>query len=665
MSWKIAYIDNNSCQAAGETYFSERSQTYCISEFAAAELKKYLEMIDNNLEIAVLSFTAYRKDLDHVLWIGVSEELSGFYPKVDNAEFDDAIGIEVTDGRGVITGSNERSVLIAVYRFLREFGCYWARPGKDGEFICKKQLSDNPVPISVSVKEKASLRHRGITIEGAVSYKHVADMIEWLPRVGMNAYFNQFFIPFTFYERWYTHKLNPFITPENISVEEVKGILRQTINEIKKRGLLYHTVGHGWTCEPFGIPGDSWDVRKYDVPEETRKYFALINGERELFKGIPLCTNMCYSDNDVQKIIVEAITEYCKANKQVDYLHVWLGDSVNSQCECERCGSTRPSDLYVNILNEIDKSLTANKLPVKIVFLLYLDLLWEPLKEVINNQDRFVMMFAPITRTYTNSLSEVEEFDQNQLPPFNKNKIVLPESVDENLAWMKNWQKMCKGDSFIFDYHYMWDHFKDPGYYSMAKVLLNDIKSYHKLGLNGLLSCQLQRVFFPTALGMVIMAEALWNTEIDFVTSAADYFTKAFGDDGYIVKKHMEDISDYFDPPYLRNEKPVVDIKAAEKFASTPDKIKSFESIIEKNLASNLPQPMHLNWEYLGIHAQLCKLLSGALSLRASGDTDGAGKALEETFMYAAKNEKSIENVFDFYEFKLTMERVFENNTDS
>jgi hypothetical protein len=33
--------------------------------------------------------------------------------------------------------------------------------------------------------------------------------------------------------------------------------------------------------------------------------------------------------------------------------------------------------------------------------LVYVDLLWEPLQENIRNPERFILMFAPITRTYS------------------------------------------------------------------------------------------------------------------------------------------------------------------------------------------------------------------------------------------------------------------------
>ena len=48
--------------------------------------------------------------------------------------------IDVTDGKGRIAGSNPRSVLLGVYRFLEEAGCRWLRPGTDGDYVPKRAL---------------------------------------------------------------------------------------------------------------------------------------------------------------------------------------------------------------------------------------------------------------------------------------------------------------------------------------------------------------------------------------------------------------------------------------------------------------------------------------------------------------------------------------------
>jgi hypothetical protein len=60
----------------------------------------------------------------------------------------------------------------------------------------------------------------------------------------------------------------------------------------------------------------------------------------------------------------------------------------------------RPADYYVILLNELDEALGHVGYPGKVVFLAYADLLWPPEVEQIHNPERFILMFAPITRSY-------------------------------------------------------------------------------------------------------------------------------------------------------------------------------------------------------------------------------------------------------------------------
>ncbi|MDY3286619.1 MAG: DUF4838 domain-containing protein [Eubacteriales bacterium] len=620
--------------------------------FAADELKKYLSRMDGALEIAILSFPRFDEALTDVLWLGVCPKVC---ETIGNPVYDDAVWVDVDHGRGSIRGSNPRSVLFGVYRFLRELGCDWVRPGADGEIIPEGPVAD----ACVRLRETPSYRHRAVCIEGAVNYDHVMDMIDWMPKLGMNGYFNQFNNPFTFYDRWYSHQDNALYESAPLSAAEIRGIRDQSVAELKKRGMLYHAAGHGWTCDPFGIPGETWDARSYEITDEQKSVMAEVNGVRELWGGVPLNTNLCYSNPAVRRKMVTAIADYCERIPAVDYLHLWLADGSNNHCECAECVKKTPADWYVTLLNEVDEELTARGLPQKVVFLIYVDLLWAPQTETLHNQDRFVLMFAPITRTYSSSFADCEPFDEAKLPPYERNRLQFPSSVGENLAWLRRWQAMFHGDSFDFDYHFMWDHFKDPGYYRMAEVLFRDMQNLRRVGLNGMVSCQNQRVFFPDGLGMTAMATALWDEQADFDEMANRYFDAAFGEDGPVAQEYLKTLSDAFDPSYLRGEKPAVDEAAAKRFQKIPDILDEYAEIIQENMVEeDNPENVRLSWAYLSYHASLCRLLARALYYRAKGDAKRALAVRGDLFAYARQHEQELNHVFDVYEFQQTLRSV-------
>ena len=89
----------------------------------------------------------------------------------------------------------------------------------------------------------------------------------------------------------------------------------------------------------------------------------------------------------------------------------------------------------------------------------------------------------------------------------------------------------------------MWAHANDFGYEYCAKNLHEDMKALHKIGLNGMLSCQLQRCFFPSALPIMMMASTLWDENCDFEEKASEYYSTAFGEDGTLVHAYLNYLS--------------------------------------------------------------------------------------------------------------------------
>lgn len=622
-------------------------------QFAATELQRYLERICPDASCEVEPVECYAPDDGPALWLGTFDTLAdggapGPWPEVADPAIDDAVVIDVQAGSGTIGGSNPRSVLLAAYRLLTECGCRWVRPGADGELIPSRSLDE----ISVSVREAASYRHRGICIEGAVSYENVADMIDWAPKVGMNAYFFQFRESYTFFERWYTHRGNPTIEAEPFTVERAREYVRRAENEIVRRGLLYHAVGHGWTCEPLGIPGLSWDARTYDISDETRQLLAEVAGVRDIWQGIPLNTSLCYGNPKVRRLIIEDIAGYLEQHPSVDLLHFWLADGSNNQCECPLCRDTRPSDFYVMMLNELDQLLTQRGIASKVVFLVYVDLLWPPEHEHIANPDRFVLMFAPITRSYTEPFA-VEDVP-NELPPFHRNQLAFPQDVGENVAFLRGWQRQFDGDSFDFDYHYMWDHFLDPGYHGMTRTLWADMRNLKAIGLDGLISCQVQRAFFPSGLGMTVMARTLWDDNSPLEEITRDYYSSAFGQDADEAGSYLASLSRLFDPPYLRGERPAGDAEAAQRLDQVPALVDAFQPTINRN--QQHPDPaVRASWRYLAYHADYCRLLARCLANRARGQREAAEAQWHELAAYVQQIEPAVQPVLDVFECLQTL----------
>lgn len=614
-------------------------------DFAVSELQRYLKQMDPELIVDILQTERLMPEFEGVIWVGLDDTLKKYVPTVENTTLDDAVVISVAQGCGYITGSNERSVLQSAYRFLRELGCRWVRPGKEGERIPSVKI-ERP---EVHVCETPSYRYRGVVIEGGNNYQNIYETVDYLPKVGMNSYEMQFIQPLTFFERWYEHQGNRFLPEESITTEQIMAIVVKVEAEIARRGICYLKTGHGWTSEPFGIPSTSWSTTQtYIIPPGVDKHFALINGKRELWGNVPLNTNLCYSNPETRRIVVEAACRYCQEHEMLNVLMFTLADGVNNYCECEECIKKRASDWYVVLLNELDAALTAAGIDVKVGFAIYMDTMWIPSVEKFNNPDRFILQFAPITRIYGRNYDEYLTCDE-PLPPFVHNKLKMSASLAMNLKQLRAWQEVFQGDSFIFDYHLMWAHLNDLGGEYCARNLAADMKALHKIGMNGMMSCQVQRNFFPTALPFWMMAAALWDNGCDEEKAAEDYYRSAFGEEWKQVQAYMKTISDLM----LTYEGTWSGLpeKAKGPFCKDYELLKStitdFVPIIDRNLARNT-QCRH-DWALLKLHGKYVHLALDTMIAVEKGDEVTADVAIDALLDWIALNEMALQKVLDVF----------------
>lgn len=494
-----------------------------------------------------------RRELDRYLRMICPEQTTiklnilpaGLFPSGD--KFFEYGEIRVEKGKGTISANRPRALLLCVYEFLRRLGCVFLRPGKGGEVVPHKNKDE----LTVSADFSPANRHRGITIEGAVSVENVLDIVDWAAKAGFNSYYMQFRTANEFFKRWYSHSSNPFLNKEPFNAEMCADYAERIVAAIKQRDMIYHAVGHGWTSECLGLSSDGWGGSDVVLSEEQKEMVAEIGGERKLFKGIPLNTQLCYSKEIVREKLAEAVVSYAQAHPETDVIHFWLADDYNNACECEECAKKTLSDWYVKILNRIDQKLTERRIDTKICFLVYFELYWAPQTERILNEDRFIMMFAPLFRSYTKS------FDCSVggiKPAYEKNKMEYPSEPGIYLEFWKDWKKIFHGDTFDFDYHLMWDINRDFGGETLAKVVFEDVRSLKKYGMNGFMSCQLQRAFYPNGLTFFLLGRALSDANETLENIRKTYYSAAFGKYASLAEEAYSMLETYVPFSYIREE---------------------------------------------------------------------------------------------------------------
>ena len=596
--------------------------------YAAQELKKYLRMMMPRCgEIKV----AYDPAAKEGFKLGLMSDF-GLRSDVKDPYLDDEIYVKTDENGGVLAGNNPRSVLQAVYRYLKKNGCIWLFPGPDGECI---PTVDSLKPVDYN--HRPIYRYRGQCNEGAETQPQMMDAIEFTPKVGLNTFMIEHDKPHHYYNHFYKHTFDSYDDEGGIALDTCLQWKRACESEIEKRGMLFHDMGHGWTSNPFGFK-DCRQMTEQQRDEEYKKdiykHTAMIGGKRGLFGGYPLNTNLCMSNPKTRKKVADAVTDYAEHQNNVDFIHVWLADATNNHCECENCRKKTPSDWYIILLNEIDDALTKKGLDSHIVFIVYVDTFWAPITETIKNPKRFTMLFAPIKRYYTENYGATP--DMSALTPYKCNDLTLPRGMAENLAYLKDWQKTWKGDTFCYEYYFWRAHFFDMGSLMLARTIYNDIKSLKNVDLCGIVADGSQRAFFPTGFCFYVYGEMLYDPSRTFEQLEEEYFSAAFGDDWRKVCDYLEKLSETSDFLFLaghNSSDPERDghynPSLVPRFKKIPGIVDEFLPVIEKNLDTP-KRCRYVSWNLLEWHAKFIKMYANAAALKANGEDVPAFEAFEE-----------------------------------
>lgn len=540
-----------------------------------------------------------------------------------------------------IQANNNRSTLLGVYRLLFELGCRFLMPGEEHEYIPQITL-DN---MHINLTETADFFHRGVCIEGADSLENIINFIDWLPKIGCNSFFLQHLEPESFLQNWYTHKYNPEIPSTPLSMSDKERIYAQIDNAIAVRGILYHKGGHGWTSQAVGFSHTCIQSSEPPTPQ-VQKMLALVQGHRTYWNGVPSNTNLCYAEPSAQKAFVDSVVKYASTHPEVDFLHVWLADEYNNICECSACCSTTLSDQYINILNILDQRLSEAQLSTHIVLLLYQELLWPPIQEKLHNPHRFSLMFAPISRTFSHSYAQRGK--TATIPVYERNKIKLPSSIEENLSFLEKWQQFCSLDSFVYDYPLGRAHYGDLGYRHIANIIWQDVRELHNLGLDGYISCQELRAFFPNGFPEYVLGRTLWNSTLSFESLEQEYYSSLYGEHWQTVRDYLKNLSLYSSCDYFNGIGPRYDKALAVQFDNGINYIEKNYTLVQQTIPQNTTLHKQAK-KILDYHSRYSLLLLKALYALASGDTINLKEQWQSFMDYIRKEELSFQPYLDVY----------------
>lgn len=625
-------------------FFINKITSHSVIDFAAEELKKYLRMMLPEGGDVKISYTPDAKD---GFRLGLMQDFGLDVSDADNTELDDILYIDCDENGGIIAGDNARSVLLSVYEYLRQNGCRWLFPGADGEYIPMKNIA------SVKYRFKPSCRYRGQCNEGAEFQSNMLEVIDFTPKVGMNVFMMEFFVPF-YYHSYYDHEKNTENRmPESVTSTQILQWKRQCEAELSKRGLQFHDIGHGFTSYPFGINAENYpkdaDINQY-LTDEQRQYLAELGGERKIYRK-PTFTNFCMSNKKARSIVADYVVNYSKKHSNIDYLHVWLADGTNNHCECSECQKKTPSDWYMLLLNEIDEKLTEANLNTRIVFIAYVDTIWAPLEEKIKNPERFTMLFAPIHRSFAYSMPDGR--GKSVLKPYKRNGNVFPDDLASSFDYFDEWKKMWKGANVAYEYHFWRHQCYDLSGLMQAKLIHEDVKLYKENDVNGIIEDGSQRSFFPHGLSFYTYARTLFDTSLSYEEIEEDYLSHIYGENWKEFRDYLKKIYEALPFEYFSRDE-VAKVgghhqpEMEERIAKIREITKEGRLLIEKNSTCEYHvQALALN--LLKFHADFCDMISDWMCANARGDVPRAKELYEIARVELGKRESAFERYYDHY----------------
>lgn len=582
----------------------------CTIGFAAEQLCKYLRRIAPVSPRVLPAYVQPATDSNPQFVLGTAGNLHNVALKglPEPSSTKDTLALICHAGTLYLSGSNSRSVLFAVYRFLEELGVRFLRPGRDGELLPK--LSRLTFPRK-SIIESASADHRGMCIEGSPRLEHVLEILDWMVKKKMNTFQLQFQHAGVFWRRG----LNAIDTEavSTLSTEDCEALDEQVIAAVRKRGMILHRVGHGWTSAALEITGNDWDPVKIKLSRKQRNLLAKVNGRRDIYKEIPSLTELCYGNPAARQAFIAGVVSYARRHSEVDVLHIWLSDGFNNKCECNKCSEKSPSDWYAVLVNAICRQFKQDGLRTRIVFLAYVDLLWPPAQEM-HATDNVIFMFAPISRCFRHALADSKcVADRPSNPPaLNQWEAPTRNRDFQELALL--WKERKLPDSFLFDYHMMWQVWHDGFGQDIGETMAGDMQQLAKLGLNGLVSCQPIRAFYPLPYAPNAMADLLWNPKSGAGQTRKQIMTDAFGKWAHLAESYFKDTIKHFRLGRDAEHRTLLSEELTEKHRSRLEALDCFARENRRKVrqaAGRTPCGVHrLSLEMLAVHAHHVELLA-------------------------------------------------------
>ena len=432
---------------------------------AAAEIAKYVELMSG----AKLSIAQTDDPPAGTIVLGKSNDLG-----------EEGYSITIKDGRLLLTGARDRSILYVAYDLLERLGCKWLAPkyafyGDSAEVVPKK--AKLVLELDGPVVEIPKMKFRKLYVEEGHTHsaENLAQMVEWMSKTRRNT----LVVPTDYqgagrvkWDNW-----REALTPE-----------------LKKRDITIEVGGHGYQ-----------NFINAEMPDVKPEWLGMdATGKRGKEHGRVFCT----SNPDAVSFLVKNVVAYLEARPEIDIFDFWPPDG-SKWCECEACLKLgTPADRQARLVSEV--ILKAREQGVKsrfecIAYAVYTD------PPVNPPMDPSVLIdFCPIGQCFEVQISD---------PSSPRNA----EYAKDLQAWRKNF----KGDLSIYSYYrkYAWNSLP----VIIPHYMQADMQWYAKVGTDGMASYSEPGDWRTYELNHYVLSQLSWNPDYDVDAGISEFCEARYG----------------------------------------------------------------------------------------------------------------------------------------
>lgn len=438
--------------------------------FAAAELAKYIEM-STGVELAIVD--KYSPDQQVIQLIVANDKVKreGFRSEA------------LDRNRILISGNDTRGLLYGVYDFLEKaVGVRWFAPFDYGEVVPQRKQLHLPLWKDASVPKMVYRRFHYCSAGRDVPepMKHRYIVADWCVKNRYNVEL----------ERLVSKSDKPAVKQERL--KKIREFYAERGGYIALPTMWGHNY-HYW------VPPQEYFANN---PE----YFCL---DSSTGKWRAERAQLCATNPDVVKVIVERAVEYFKQYPEREYFPLFQEDGSRLWCQCSKCLALykgRDINSYktehnINLANHVAEKL-AEVVPDKKIVTYAYSVTSQPPANVKPRDDVFV--------TYC-----LMDFS-------NPDKFPWQEFSGQELA---AWNKLCGGNVIVYTYNYL-------DFYYTANTVNSLVRSFRYFDLMGVkCSCQEsnENWYGVSAYNYYLSARLAWDPWFEEDAYHKDYYEKLYG----------------------------------------------------------------------------------------------------------------------------------------